>query len=148
MAKSTRSRHGGIRVTYDPEADALAVELRRAIGRPTTKELSPDHHADFDTRGRLVALEILRASRHYGQAALEHLPSPVEWLTLAEASRESGLAADTLRVQINKGRLRAVKRGRDWLVAVHELWNYLESRAPQGRRSPRERVRARLPGAL
>ncbi len=121
------------RITYDPEADALTIHLAKGRGRVGTKELDADHNADYDSRGRLVALEVLNASRHYKRAALERLPNPVEWLTLAEAAAESGLQADTLRSLINKGRLPAVKRGRDWLVAMHVLWNYLEGREPRGR---------------
>jgi uncharacterized protein YuzE len=127
-------------LTYDPEADALAIDLVASpVGRVLTRRLTADHHLDFDSRGRLVGIEVLHASRHYPRTTLERLPNGVEWLTLEEAARESGLAASTLRNQINAQRLPAVKRGRDWLVAGHELWNYMESRSPRGRRSPRER---------
>lgn len=135
-----------ILITYDPEADAVAIELgEKPHGRVRTKRLTTDHRADFDARGRLTGIEILNASQHYPRLTLERLPSGAEWLTLTEAAKESGLKAGTLRVQINKGRLPAVKRGRDWLVAGHELWNYLERRTPQRKRSPHtQRLRAKV----
>jgi uncharacterized protein YuzE len=123
---------GAVRMTYDPEADAMGVRFR-ASQSIRTKQLAPDHFADFDRRGRLVGLEVLHASRQYPRADLERLASPVELLTLPEAAKESGLSPTTLRGQIRAGRLPGVKRGRDWLVAGHELWNYLESRSPRGR---------------
>lgn len=129
-----------VRVLYDPEADALAIDLvNNPKSRIKTRRLNPDLRLDIDETGRLVGIEVLNASHHYPRKRLEQLPTGVEWLTLAEAAEESGLSTSTLRIQINKGRLPGTKRGRDWLVAGHELWNYLESRAPQGRRSASER---------
>lgn len=128
-----------IRATYDPEADALALRLLPAVKSARTQELAPDFYADFDRRGRLIAIEVLYASRHYPRAVLASLDSGVEYLTLREAAKESGLSAGTLRNQILAGRLPALKRGRDWMVAGHELLTYLENRAPQGRRANGER---------
>lgn len=126
---------GAISVTYDPEVDALAIDLdSNPVGQLTTRRLTEDHRIDFDRRGHLISLEVLNASRYYDRSLLERLPDPVEWLTLREAAAESGLSTSTLRTQLNTGRLIGVKRGRDWLVAGHELWNYLENRARQGRR--------------
>jgi excisionase family DNA binding protein len=44
--------------------------------------------------------------------------------TLREAAAELGITPDTLRAQIQRGRLRAVKVGRDWLVDPAELERY------------------------
>jgi uncharacterized protein YuzE len=130
-------------MTYSPTADALSIRLaedRRIVG---TKEITTDVFADFDDDGNVIALEFLNASRRYDKAKLEGLAIPVEYLTLAEAAKEGRLAVTTLRNQITARRLAGVKRGRDWLVTRHDLWNYLESRGPQGRPGKSRRVRLR-----
>jgi excisionase family DNA binding protein len=45
-------------------------------------------------------------------------------MTLLEAARLLGVMPDTLRQQIANGRLRAVKRGRDWWVTPKEVERY------------------------
>jgi len=135
-----------MRMTYSAEADALAVDLASGAKGVGTRELGPGIYADFDAKGRLVGIEVLDASLHYPRAELEALANPVEYLTLAEAAKESKLSPVTLKAQIRNGRLPAIKRGRDWLVAGHDLWNYLETRAPQGR--PAEKRAARPGGRL
>ncbi len=102
MRRSTERAE--VSITYDPEADA--IDLGKPAGRVETQEVQKDYYADYDSRGRLVGFEILNASKHYQDYSLSSLPSPVEWLTLAEAAKESGLSPGTLRVQINAGRLR------------------------------------------
>jgi uncharacterized protein YuzE len=122
-----------MKMTYSARGDALAIRLVDRVPGKGTKELAPDVYADFDADGRLLRIEILNASRFYDPAELEKLASPVVWLSLADAAAESQLAVTTIRNQIVAGRLAGEKRGRDWVVARHELWNYLENRAPQGR---------------
>jgi len=132
---------GAPRFTYDLEADVLGIWLAPDDGTAVTRELTADVHADVDASGRLVAIEVLDASRYYARAALEGLASPAQYLTLAEAAAESGLAAATLRSQISKGRLAAVKRGRDWLVSTAALFTYLDSRDARGRPAAHARPR-------
>jgi excisionase family DNA binding protein len=70
-------------------------------------------------------------------------------LTLPEAASLLGLSSGTLRVQANAGRLRAVKRGRDWWVTRREIERYradqlgyvgrrvgAKDRVPRKRRDP------------
>ena len=45
-------------------------------------------------------------------------------MTLQEAAATLGLSPVTLRVQIRNGKLRAVKRGRDWHVTPGEVERY------------------------
>ena len=118
---------------YDASVDALAIELRPEAKSARTVRVTPDVRLDFDAKGRLVTVEVLGASGHVPRSALEAMPDPTDYLTLAGAARESGLSANTLRSQINKGRIEAVKRGRDWLVDATALLNYLESRDARGR---------------
>lgn len=141
-------------ITYDPQADAVAISLAPTGGgaAPLTRVLDPRHP---DIRGdwvgpRLTAIEILGASAFFAPETLARFVAPITELTLAQAAKESKRSASTLRVQINQGRLPARKQGRDWLVKRSDLWNYLESLAPTGRptadtRAPRRR-RVRSPG--
>lgn len=134
-------------MTYDAEGDVLGVWLPAAGGDARTIEVAPGVHADLSPEGRLVSVEVLDASTQYAAGSLRSLPSPDEWLTLAEAGALSRITPDALRRQVLNGRLSARKRGRDWSVSATALWNYLESRAPSGRppSSPKGRqLRARL----
>ena len=45
-------------------------------------------------------------------------------MTLKEAAVSLGVTPDTLRQQIAAGRLKAVKRGRDWWVTKGEVERY------------------------
>jgi excisionase family DNA binding protein len=130
-------------MTYDPEADALAVNLRPLREAMGGVEVAPGQFVHQDPEGRIVSIEILRASEYVGRAALEQLPDGTLWLTIGESAKESGLQEGTLRNIIRSGRLPAVKRGRDWLVAAHELWNYQETKSPRGRKAKRKPRRRR-----
>ena len=58
----------------------------------------------------------------------------MDLLTLREASQELGVAHATLRAQVHRGKLAALKVGRDWLVTRDELERYrLVSRHHQPR---------------
>lgn len=45
-------------------------------------------------------------------------------LTLTEAATLLGLSPITLRIQVRNGKLKAVKRGRDWHVSQKEVDRY------------------------
>jgi excisionase family DNA binding protein len=67
-------------------------------------------------------------------------------MTLNEAAVALGVTAATLRQQVANGRLRAVKRGRDWHVTPGEVERYRrESLGKPGRHhaSKSQRVAAR-----
>ena len=122
--------------TYDRAADALSIELVPEATSARMVRIAPDCNADLDDRGRLLSIEILQASAYYPKAQLERLVRTSDELTLLEAAVESELAVTTLKSQIRAGKLRGVKRGRDWFVERAELLNYLENRSPAGRPSP------------
>lgn len=124
-----------IRMRYDVTVDALAIEFQPGARIARTITSAPGIQVDLDADGKIVTMELLDASARVPREQLEGLPGTSEYLTLAEAAEESGLASATLRVQINRGRLTAVKRGRDWLVDATALFNYLESRDSRGQRS-------------
>jgi uncharacterized protein YuzE len=141
-------RSGSVEITYDPHVDALVVLLTKRGGKSahscvTSREAISGIYVDEDENGNLVAIEVLDASTRISRKQLDSLPSPVRILSLAEAAKLSRLAPDTLRSQINKGRLKAEKRGRDWTVSETELFNYLESRDARGRPSRRGPARRR-----
>jgi uncharacterized protein YuzE len=129
-----------MKLTYDPQADALMfilVERRTKAAQRhlVTREIAPAMYLDLDARGNPVSIEILDASARIPRKQLNSLPSPARILSLAQAAKESRLSPDTLRSQINNGRLNATKRGRDWTVSATDLLNYLESRDTRGRPS-------------
>jgi excisionase family DNA binding protein len=45
-------------------------------------------------------------------------------MMLKEAADRLGLAPSTLRVQLHRGKLRGVKRGRDWWITPAEVDRY------------------------
>ena len=53
-----------MKISYDPEADALSITFRDAT--TTTKHLAEGIAADYDAAGRLTGLEVLDAVRRFG----------------------------------------------------------------------------------
>lgn len=129
-----------MKFTYDPEVDALNVELLAGESARTV-ELTPNVFADLDANGRLLSVEVLAASESYPPYLIAELRSPEEWLTLKDAAKVSGISATTLRVQLNHGRIQGKKVGREWTITRAALLNYLDSRAPAGKPARAKRGR-------
>ena len=74
-----------MRITYDPEADALYVELHSARAVDNI-DLEDGVSADFDAEGHVLGFEILGARRRLGGDPLDNVI--IERLTgaVAEAS--------------------------------------------------------------
>jgi uncharacterized protein YuzE len=53
-----------MRISYDPEVDALSIIFRETS--VTTKHLAEGIAAEYDSEGRLAGLEILDAVRRFG----------------------------------------------------------------------------------
>jgi uncharacterized protein YuzE len=53
-----------MRITYDPEADALYIRFRETIA--TTKQVAEGISADYDEEGNLAGIEVLEANRRLG----------------------------------------------------------------------------------
>ncbi|OHB64379.1 MAG: hypothetical protein A2Y76_02040 [Planctomycetes bacterium RBG_13_60_9] len=53
-----------MKISYDPEVDALSIVFRETS--VTTKHLAEGIAADYDSEDRLVGLEILDAVRRFG----------------------------------------------------------------------------------
>ena len=90
-----------------------------------TRNIAPGVEADFDANGRLLALELLRASEKYdvGSSVLE---TSNQCLSLAQAGELIGLSPTTLRHQIERGALSATKIGRNWQVHIDDLNFYMK----------------------
>lgn len=54
-------------------------------------------------------------------------------LTTREAANRLALTHETVRRYINRGLLRAEKRGRDWFIPLSEIERYTAIRRPAGR---------------
>jgi uncharacterized protein YuzE len=70
-----------MRITYDPEADALYIELRQAM--PTdSRDIEEGVTADLDPDGHVIGIEVLHVRERLGHNALtsivlEQLPLTV-----------------------------------------------------------------------
>ena len=52
-----------MKITYDPEVDALYIQFRHlADGTGRCRELSDELTADYDSEGKLAGIEVLDAS--------------------------------------------------------------------------------------
>ena len=129
-----------MRITFDDVADVVHIELSPGPATLTRKE-GPGVIVGYDENDRIMSIQVLDASKQFDADTLALLRGPVTYLSLAEASKVSGLSANTLRLLLNNGRLKGEKRGRDWVVTAADLGAYLESRAPAGR--PAFRYKAR-----
>lgn len=124
--------------TYDPWADAFYFGFSPNRKSAGSSEPFPDVILDHDEAGGVIGVELLNAKKHLPEGALIGLPLPGgEKYTLIEAARRIGLDPATLRQQILRKRIPAIKYYRQWWVERSALDEYLASRAPQGRRSKR-----------
>lgn len=53
-----------MRITYDPEVDALYIRFREVT--VTTKHLAEGVAGDYDSQGQLAGIEILDATKQFG----------------------------------------------------------------------------------
>jgi uncharacterized protein YuzE len=61
-----------MKITYDPQADALYIELRHAQAQDNV-DIEEGVSADLDTAGHVVGFEILDASKKLSPAELHSL---------------------------------------------------------------------------
>ena len=122
-----------MKATYDRRSDSLAIVLANAEVEET-KSIAPGVEVDYGSSGRVVAIEVLNASRKYD---VEHigLESPDPYLSLAEAGELVGISPTTLRHQIARGVLAGTKVGRNWAVHQRDLFKYANERSVKGSRA-------------
>jgi uncharacterized protein YuzE len=119
----------GDKIEYEPEVDILNIYLQTPetpLG--SSNEIEPGLILNYAEDSRLSSLEILDASKRFpsGQLAANSVD---EFIDLKTASRIAGIAPVTLRTQAEKGRLWAIRLGRQWLTTRERLQQYLDSRA-------------------
>jgi uncharacterized protein YuzE len=83
---------------------ALAIQFVAKPKSVRTEEVFEGVNLDFNAKGKLVAIEVIDASRFAAPEKLSELPSARQNHTLAQASKESGLEPDSLRLLIHKER--------------------------------------------
>ena len=69
-----------MKITYDPEVDALYIKLREGVAR--TERLTDDLAVDYDSNGVVVGIELLRA-KHAAFADSNALEISFEKLVVA-----------------------------------------------------------------
>ena len=116
-----------MRATYDQLTDALTIVLADSEVEET-KNIAPGVEVDYDSTGRVIAIELLHASDKYdvGHNAFE---APDPYLSLAEAGELVGISPTTLRHQIVRGVLSGTKIGRNWAVHHRDLFKYATERS-------------------
>jgi len=123
----------GMRITYDKEMDVLAILLADAEVQQT-RSIAPGVEVDYDSAGRVLAIEFLNAGKKYNLNGAE-LEDPDPYFSLAAAGAMFGLSPTTLRHQIGRGVLRGTKFGRNWVVHRDDLEDYMEKRSRKAKLS-------------
>ena len=113
-----------MRTTYDEEADVLAILLADAEVEET-RSIAPGVEVDYDSDGRVLAIELLNASKKYDLTGTQ-LEAPDPFYSLAAAGALFGLSPTTLRHQIERDVLAGVKIGRNWVVHRDDLDAYMK----------------------
>ncbi len=120
-----------LRITYDKEADALAIDLADAEVEKT-RNIAPGVEADFDSTGRVVAIEFIHPTKSYDWDWSD-FETPGRYYTLAEAAEISDISPGTFRHQIQRGVLRGKKIGHSWVVHIDDLHDYLAEHSRKAR---------------
>jgi excisionase family DNA binding protein len=113
-----------MRITYDPRADALAIELRDVpIAR--TCEVTDTINVDLGKDGRAVVVEVLNVRKGLGDEVLRHVGLDLEGIrwqpeqdtiyATDEAARLVGVSRQYLSKMAREKKIPARRSGRDWL---------------------------------
>ena len=157
-----------MRITYDPRADALAIELRD-VPVARTREVTDTINVDLGKDGRPVVVEILNVRKGLGDEVLRHVGldlGGIQWQQESdtvhatdEAAQLVGVSRQYLSKMAREGKIPARRSGRDWLSyrsglieffgpgRVEEPTVRYRSHASRGGnvRAPRRRVSRRRP---
>ena len=116
-----------MKITYDKNVDAMTILLAN-LDIEETRDIAPGVYVDYDAEGRVVALEILKASQKCDLSGVEMQP-PDPYMSLSDAGRLFGLSPTTLRHQIARGVLKGKKFGRNWMVRNDHMAAYVRERS-------------------
>jgi excisionase family DNA binding protein len=116
-----------MRITYDRDVDVLSILLADADVEET-RNIAPGVEVDYDSSGRVVGIEIIKASQDY-DLEWQKFDPPDPYYSLSDAGYMFGLSPDTLRHQIHRGVLPGAKFGRNWMVHIDDLEEYLAKRS-------------------
>ena len=113
-----------MRITYDPRADALAIELRD-VPVVRTREVTDTINVDLGKDGRPVVVEILNVRKGLGDEVLRRIGldlGGLQWQPESdtvhatdEAARLVGVSRQYLSKMAREGKIPARRSGRDWL---------------------------------
>ena len=113
-----------MRITYDPRADALAIELRD-VPVARTREVTDTINVDLGRDGRPVVVEILNVRKGLGDEVLRHVGldlGGIQWQQESdtihatdEAAQLVGVSRQYLSKMAREGKIPARRSGRDWL---------------------------------
>ena len=134
-----------MKITYDKNIDAMRI-LFSGSDIEETRDIAPGVYVDYDTEGRMVGLEILKASQKYDLGDIE-FQAPDRYMSLSDAGRLYGLSPTTLRHQIGKGVLKGKKFGRNWMVRNDHIADYVRERSRKAGKSKEETHRIRQGGS-
>jgi uncharacterized protein YuzE len=126
--KTQELPRGSLKIEYEPEVDVLTIYLQEP--ETSLSHSSESGHgiiSNYSEDGSLASIEILDASKRYstGQLAAQSVD---ELIDLRMAAKLAAIAPVTLRTQAAKGKLWAIRLGRQWVTTRDRLQQYIDSR--------------------
>ena len=62
-----------------------------------------------------------------------------QWITVAEAARQSGYAVSTIQMLLRTGRIKGIKPGHDWFTTLDAVLDF-KKKAKRGRPKTKEPI--------
>ena len=121
-----------MRITYDPQADALYIEFSKAE-RACQQQVNDGTIIDLSADGEVVGIEILDARATYGRDIMrldfsllgDLQPEAEQYLTPQEAAQIAGVNKETILRKIRTGELAASRPGKNYLIRKADLHKML-----------------------
>ncbi len=136
MAKETKRAElaeNALSMEYQPEVDVLTIYLQDTETRLSySSEAGSGVILNYAEDGSLSSVEVLDTARRYPAGQLAAC-SVDEFIDLKTASLIAGIAPVTLRTQVEKGRLWAIRLAGQWVTTRERLQQYIGSRSRNAR---------------
>jgi excisionase family DNA binding protein len=121
-----------MKITYDPEVDAMYVSLSDG-SKDKQQDIGDDVTLDLSTDGTVVGIEILDATRNYGQGILnlnfsllgEIGKKQLSGYTTEEAAKMLRINKETVLRKIRVGELKASRVGKSYRISQKEINKFL-----------------------